>query len=121
VLDQNSMVPVVPVRMSEAWILFDKDAILAAVGRAIQPFSVPSVSRLEEISDPKAHLDDLLLRAAGSPKGRRLKKFNREIVNLRIEVARRIPDFTPLDGLSAFRAFQQTLEERYIYRRHIQP
>jgi len=121
VLDQNAMVPVVPVRMSEAWILFDEDAISAAGGRAIQPFSVPSVSRLEEISDPKAHLDDLLLRAAESPTGRRLKKFNREIVNLRIEVARRIRDFTPLDGLSAFRAFQQTLEERYIYRRHIQP
>jgi len=27
----------------------------------------------------------------------------------------------PLDSLPAFRAFQNTLEERYIYRRHIQP
>ena len=120
ILDLSPMVPVVPVRMSEAWILFDKDANSEAVGRALHPFSVPSVSRLEEISDPKAHLDDLLLRAAGSPTARRLKRFNREIVNRRIEVARRIRDFTPLDGLPAFRAFQNTLAERYIYKSHIE-
>ncbi len=120
VLDQKSMVPVIPVRMSEAWILFDKDAISEAVGRVTLPFSVPRASRLEEISDPKACLDEMLLRAAGNPRGRRLKRFNREIVNLRVEVARRIRDFSPLDSLPAFRAFQNTLEERYIYRRHIQ-
>lgn len=120
VLDLSPMVPVVPVRMSEAWILFDKDAISEAVGQAAHSVSVPSVPRLEGISDPKAHLDALLLRAAGSPSGRRLKKFSRELVNLRIEVARRIRDFGPLDSLPAFRAFQQTLKERYIYRSHIE-
>ena len=120
VLEQRSIVPVVPVRMSEAWILFDGTAISGAVGRAIHPISVPSVSHLEGMSDPKAHLDDLLLRAAGSPTGRRLKSFNRDIVNRRIEVARRIHDFSPLDSLPAFRAFQNTLEERYIYRSHIE-
>ena len=120
VLDLSPMVPVVPVRMSEAWILFDKDAISEAVGQAVHSVSVPSVPRLEGISDPKAYLDDLLLRAAGSPSGRRLKRFSRELVNLRIEVARRIHDFTPLDGLPAFQAFQNTLKERYIYRSHIE-
>lgn len=120
VLDLSPMVPVVPVRMSEAWILFDKDAISEAVGHTIHPVSVPSAPRLEGISDPKAHLDDLLRRAAGFPTGRRLKRFNRELVNLRIEVARRIRDFSPLDGLPAFQAFQNTLEERYVYRSHIE-
>lgn len=120
VLNLSPMVPVVPVRMSEAWILFDKDAILEAVGQTIHPVAVPSVSRLEGISDPKACLDDLLRSAAGSPTGRRLKRFNRELVNLRIEVARRIRDVAPLDRLPAFRAFQNTLRERYIYRSHVE-
>lgn len=106
---------VVPVRMQEAWLLFDEAAIRFAAdnprGRA--PLPIPSLKRVEELPDPKSLLWDLLTSASGLRPGR-LRRF---------EPARRIhrlsdliEDFSPLRRLSAFQALeddlQRILEER---------
>ena len=112
----NEIVPVVPVRMSEAWILFDGSAISRAAGRPSSHVTVPEIAELERLADPKTRLEELLLEAAGSPTGRRLKMFKRSIVDRRVSVASLITDFSPLRKLSAFAHFQQALAEKYPFR-----
>lgn len=117
----GDIVPVVPVRMSEAWLLFDGPAIARAADRPSYGVNVPEIAELERIADPKARLEELLLEAAGSPTGRRLKNFRRSIVDRRVSVASLISDFSPLETLSAFAHFQRTLAEKYPFQHSIGP
>ena len=117
----DEIVPVVPVRMSEAWILFDGNAIARASDRPSYHVTVPEIAELERLADPKSRLEELLFEAAGSPTGRRLKKFKRSIVDRRVSVASLITDFSPLMALSAFAQFQQTLAEKYPFRHILEP
>src|SRR6185437_13258280 len=73
-------VGVVPVRMSEAWLLLEADAIRRAADNPASraPIELPPIRRLESISDPKETLHELLL-AASEKKGRRLDQFRREL------------------------------------------
>ena len=114
-VERNDVVPVIPVHMSEAWLLFNGSAIARAAGAPSAHVSVPSLSEIESISDPKQLLSALLRNAAGNPTGRRKSQFDRDLVNRRISVAREIDDFSPLESLSAFRRFQGMLTERYPY------
>ena len=113
---REDIVPVIPVRMSEAWILFDGHAIARAADRPSYTVTVPEIAELERLADPKTRLEELLLEAAGSPTGRRLKNFRRSIVDRRVSVASLILDFSPLEALGAFSRFQATLAEKYPYR-----
>lgn len=117
---REDIVPIIPVRMSEAWILFDGHAIARAANRPSYSVTVPDIAELERLADPKARLQELLLEAAGSPTGRRLKNFRRSIVDRRISVALLIQDFSPLEALPAFAQFQQSLAKRYPYRHLIE-
>ncbi len=95
------VVCVVPVRMQEAWLLFDEAAIREAAdnrnGRV--PLPLPSLRRVEERPDPKEDLYDLL-KIASELSGRRLKSFS-ESQHAR-RVADYIEDYSPLRLLSAF-------------------
>ena len=112
---RDEVVPIIPVRMSEAWLLIDAPAIASAAGQPNAQISLPRLAELESVADPKRLLGDLLFEAAGSPTGRRGKQFHRDQVSRRVSVARHINDFSPLEDLSAFRRFQQELEQRYPY------
>lgn len=118
-VSRMDVVPVIPVRMSEAWILFDESAIARAAGSPSAKISVPRLSEIEGIAEPKNLLERLLFEAAGSPVGRRGKVFKRSLVERRVSVARHIGDFSPLESLSAFRRFQSALAERYPYSEHL--
>lgn len=113
---RQDVVPVVPVRMSESWLLFDGSAIAKAAGSPRSSVPVPALAQLETIPDPKQRLDDLLFQAAGAPAGRRGRTFRRSITDRRISVAEYITDYSPLESLPAFRRFQEALAERYPYR-----
>jgi len=115
-VDRSDVVPVVPVRMSEAWILFDGSAIARAAGSPSSQVQVPKMDRIESIANPKRRLDQLLLKAAGSPEGRKGKNFNSSISQRRVSVAQYISDYSPLKHLPAFRRFQRSLAESYPYR-----
>lgn len=100
---------VVPVKMSEAWMLFDEDAIRAAVGNpnGKSELRLPRLAKVEDIADPKSELFEAL-KTAFDQKGRRLREFNHRAA------ARRVPgfidDFLPLRALSAFQAFEADIE-----------
>ncbi len=111
----SGVVPVVPVRMSEAWLLIDGDAIArAADSRAA--VDLPKLNTLENVVDPKSELETLLFAAAGSPTGRRGKKFKSSLAKRRVNLASLITDYSPLESLEAFRRFQSSLADAYPYR-----
>ncbi len=86
-------VPIVPVRMTEAWLLGDVAAIRRVAGKpkGQQPLGLPSVGRLEEIADAKELLRKALL-MAGTPKGRRRsKQFNADFGNFRRQLLENLP------------------------------
>jgi hypothetical protein len=103
-------VPVVPVRMTEAWLLFDEVAIRTAAGNPNGNMSLglPAVRRLEDLANPKEILFESLRQASGLS-GRRLKSFRPHAARSR--VADLICDFSPLAVLPAFASFLDRVDE----------
>ena len=116
---QPNVVPVVPVQMSEAWVLFDGPAVAKAAGSRTGDVTVPRVAEIESIRNPKEKLNELLFRAAGEPTGRRGRDFRRSIAQRRVSVAEFIMDYSPLEKVPAFQWFQEALAERYPYRNRL--
>jgi hypothetical protein len=103
-------VAVVPVRMLEAWLLFDERAIRCAAGNpsGTAPLDLPHARRVEERPDPKSDLRKAL-RTASELKGRRLKKFNSAQAFWR--VLDFVEDFSPLRQLPAYCSFEASVRE----------
>lgn len=99
---------VIPVRMLEAWLLFDLEGIrkAAANPNGTIALQLPPLNRLESLVDPKEKLYQLL-RSATERSGRMLKKFKPQTSVHRL--AEDIDDFSPLRDLPAFRAFEKEL------------
>ena len=99
-------VPVVPVRMTEAWFLHDERAIRSASGnpRGTVALALPRPRDVESVADPKQVLLESLL-AATELAGRRRERKKRDLQAMRTRVAELIVDFAPLEMLPAFRQF----------------
>lgn len=109
--DLPETVALVPVRMQEAWLLYDAQAIRAAAGNpnGKVKLRLPGLARVEALVDPKEELFKLLRLASGLS-GRRLSDFKPDkVVHL---VGEYIETFQPLiDHVSAFQALYQELHE----------
>jgi hypothetical protein len=107
---QTSYVRIVPVRMSEAWLLVDESAIRKAAGNPTgrDPLDLPKTRALESLPDPKDVLR-AALRKAANVSGRRARKFERDLRSTIHRVGEYIEDFTPLRKLPAFMAFEAEL------------
>lgn len=100
---------VVPVRMQEAWLLIDENAIRRAAGNpnGKKDLELPQVSQLESLPDPKTILHDCLKKASGLG-GRRLRSFpTRQKSRL---VAEFMNDFSQLKELLAFMELRKDLK-----------
>jgi hypothetical protein len=99
------VIPVVPVRMTEAWLLFHEASIRQAAGNpnGSTPLGLPPLSKLEKLPDPKKDLHEALREASGLS-GRRRKAFDAR--RAARGVAQLIDDFSPLRSLSAFKALE---------------
>lgn len=100
---------VVPVRMTEAWLLFDEIKLRLAAGNpagAIR-LTIPPLQRVEGLADPKDTLHKLLQDATELP-ARRLKKFSSTQAFYRL--AELIEDFSPLRQLPAFNNLESDLQ-----------
>lgn len=109
-------VPVIPVRMTEAWLLADETAIRSAAGNpnGTEDLNLPDVRRLEALPDPKAVLHDALTAASGL-NARRRSRFS---VGRRVQlIPNYIDDYSPLQVLSAFRLLQEDIRELIASRR----
>lgn len=101
-----AIVAIVPVRMTEAWLLFDTAAIRRASGcpNGTIDLNLPALKRSELLPDPKEILHEAM-RTASNLSGRRRKHFR---PNIR-RVVELIDDFSPLDILPSFRAAEDSL------------
>lgn len=100
---------VIPVRMTEAWLLFDERAIRFAAGNQNGhiPLDLPNLNALEDLSDPKSTLHELILKASGLY-GRRLKRLNPNDRVRRVPIS--ISDFAPLRTLAAFQSLEKEIK-----------
>jgi len=100
---------VVPVRMQEAWFLFNEHAIRKAAGnpRSTVRLVLPRLSSMERSPDPKKILYSIL-KTASELRGRRLKKF--KPAKCVILVAENIADYSPLRRLSAFNRLEADIQ-----------
>ena len=106
-----NIVPTIPVRMTEAWLLIDARAIRKAADNpnGTIELEMPDVLTLEGIPNPKALMSDLLIRAS-EKSGRRRRRFTAEIAWRRARVAMLIEDFSALRHLPAFNCVQAATE-----------
>lgn len=106
---------VVPVRMQEAWLLFDLEAIRWAAGNSTgrQALVLPPLKDIEAIPNPKKVLHDLLREASGLS-GRRLDRF--DAGERAVRVTSLISDFSPLRALPAFTALETDVASLVLQR-----
>lgn len=100
-------VPVVPVRMTEAWILLDEVAIRTVAGRPTSTVSLglPPARRVEDVPDPKDVLAKALETACGLS-GRRLRKFKRDFPAHRGQLLTMLDREGPVRHLASWQALE---------------
>ena len=107
VQDGMSWIGVVPVRMTEAWLLLDEAAIRNVVGKpgGRTPLGLPAPERAERVADPKERLRDALRTASGN-QGRRRRKFADEFPRLRRRLLQDLPIGGELERLESWTRFR---------------
>lgn len=111
---QKTLMPpvvcVVPVRMQEAWLLFNEPAVRRASGNPNGkiPLQIPRIDSLERIADPKSLLNELVREASGLS-GRRRK--NLPVSSYAQRVLEFVDDFSPLRKLTAFAALEYEVRQ----------
>ena len=74
----DSVVPVIPIQMTEAWMMADSDALIAVIGTQASQTDLELPSRplqVESLADPKLKLRDVL----GIAQSRRPRRRRREL------------------------------------------
>lgn len=92
--------PIVPVKMTEAWLLLDEANIRQVAGnpRGREPLKLPKLHEVERVADPKDLLKQALLAASGATGRRRerdVKRFNQQ----RRQLLERLDRSGPIIGL----------------------
>ena len=100
-------VAIVPVRMTEAWILLDEAAIRRVVRRpdGRTPLALPTPREAERRADPKTILETVLLDASET-RGRRRREIREDLPNLRRQLLRNLPVGGPLEQLASWSRFR---------------
>lgn len=104
----NKMIPVIPIRMTEAWLLINESAIRMASGNPNGKIelSMPEIRNVESLPNPKKDLMQFI-RIASDLRKRNLRKLNLRQAIYR--VAENISDYSSLRRLNAFQVFEKNL------------
>lgn len=104
-------VAVIPVRMTEAWLLLDEWAIRSVAdnpnGR--RALDLPGVRDVERVADPKQRLREVLV-LASECSGRRLDIFKRRFAAQRRILLERLDPAGPVAGLQAWQSVVSEVE-----------
>ena len=105
-LNTPRFVAVIPVHMTEAWLLLDETAIRKVVGNPSgrAPLDLPTPREAERRSDPKRILADAFL-AASETTGRRRKRIQRDFARFRRQLLVNLPIGGPLEQLPSWARF----------------
>ena len=100
-------VGVVPVRMTEAWLLLDEAAIRRAVRRpnGSGPLTLPSPNEVERRANPREILNSALLDASDA-RGRRRDDLRRNLPTLRRNLLQALPVGGALEQLASWTRFR---------------
>lgn len=111
----TTLVCVIPVRMTESWLLASEMPIRTAVSNpnGSESLSLPASKDIESLPDPKTLLFDALKVATGWNASRK-KRFNPH--PYRHRVSELIDDLTPLRRLSSFRHLEAQVQECLVLR-----
>ncbi len=106
------VVPVVPVRMTEAWLLLDEQAIRRVAGNpnGRMGLALPQRHHVETIADPKARLREALL-AAAAVTGRRRERLNRRFDENRRQLLAGLDLQGPVSHLGSWRALAEKIAD----------
>jgi hypothetical protein len=82
---KSGYICLIPIRMTESWLLLDSKAIRAAAGNpnGTADLALPAARSIEKIADPKARLFSALV-AASDLAGRRRRQFKPEAARHRV-------------------------------------
>ncbi|MGW4114479.1 hypothetical protein ACWEFJ_26700 [Actinosynnema sp. NPDC004786] len=102
---------VIPIRMTEAWLLTDEGEIRTVAGnpRGRARLDLPGPSRVESVPDPKKLLKDVLGVASGLT-GRKLAKFQERFPQHRRQLLERLDPDGPIREVPSWRSFVSDLE-----------
>jgi hypothetical protein len=108
----RSLICVIPVRMTEAWLLTEESAIRQSVGNpnGKAKLSLPTLRRLEYLPDPKAELFQIM-RQALNLNSRRLQKFSPD--QHRHKIGEALTDLAGLRQLPSFQAVEKQLQDHF--------
>lgn len=106
------VVPIVPVRMTEAWLLLDEAAIRTVAGnpRGTTPLELPRRHEVERIADPKNALREALS-AAANVTGRRRERLERRFPENRRQLLERLDTRGPVTHLTSWRALVAAVDD----------
>lgn len=107
----SPFVPVVPVRMTEAWLLTSEQEIRQIAGKPNGKASLglPPLKRLEYVADPKQVLKEALA-TASEASGRRLKVLNQRFSQNRRQLLERLDVDGPVTSLPSWQHFVSGIE-----------
>ncbi|MET7474733.1 hypothetical protein ABZT17_10300 [Streptomyces sp. NPDC005648] len=105
-------VPVIPVRMLEAWLILDHAAIREVAGNpnGKVALNLPGLTRAESARDPKALLKQAIA-TASEDKGRRLEKLQKRFPENRARLLQMLDREGPVQQLASWQAFTQDLRQ----------
>lgn len=112
----NSQLPfiyIIPVRMTETWLLLDEQAIRKAAcnPNGASKLDIPKANKLESHTDPKAMVFAALEKATELPPNR-LRRFDRN--RARLQISGFISDCSVLRQLPSFRHFESQVEKYFL-------
>jgi len=107
-------VAVVPVRMTEAWLLLDETALRTVAGNpnGKVPLQLPSPQTVEGVVDPKTRLAQVLAEASELT-GRRLQTFKNRFPQHRRQLLERLDPVGPVSAVPAWNRFVQDSIEAF--------
>ncbi|MFE5913577.1 hypothetical protein ACFQ6B_31445 [Streptomyces wedmorensis] len=112
VCPEMGFVSLIPVTMTEAWLLLDENAIrqVAENPKGKMSLSLPKAAQVENIADPKERLKAVLA-LASDLSGRRLRDFQKRFSQNRRRLLEQLDCNGSITGVPSWRAFREELEE----------
>jgi hypothetical protein len=104
-----ALIPIIPVKMTEAWLLLDEALIRQVAGnpRGRMPLGLPKAHEVESLADPKAKLQSCLLTAAEAT-GRRHETVKKRFNEHRRQLLERLDITGPV---STLRSWQRLVDD----------
>ncbi|MEA9653336.1 hypothetical protein ABFU65_20210 [Xanthomonas campestris pv. raphani] len=114
IFDPEAVIPVVPVKMLETWLLVDMTAISRVAGKASygEIGCVPAIKALENVVDSKRLLLDALCECS-ELQGIRLKKFKNLFGKMRARLVSAIDAEGPICQLPSYAQFKADVNSLY--------